>query len=389
MFNRVAATLMTFYNQSVIRHRFHSGFFIICFVLSYNFVFSYANAETGLGINKYLFDVAFAPGESYTDSLKVMNTNGADALPLHISLSPWDTKGDSDDIEFVQNEPELNAARWFRFKESGQNNFDYILKPSEEHAINFDITVPKTAAPGSYLAMMRFQAVPTANEGLRQVPEIGVLFFIKVAALNVDAKTAYSAEIISMELILKNDKRKTVSEVLLPKANAGLVDSALKKMAVKIKNSGLYHFRLGGNVEIKNAFGRRVAYVPLPLRYFIPGKARSVDVDLAPTPADALPLTFWNRIIANARGFFYDNSYLGRYTATIALQNTSESRTIEENATFKEGDLGEYSVAFWIIPWKLWGVVLVVFLAFFLTFFWTRERILPALRALFRGSEAV
>ena len=358
-----------------------TGFFLL---LSTYYSLPTSHAQTGLAIDRAIFDIALAPGESHTDNLKVMNTNGTNALPLHISLSPWDTKGDSDDIEFVQNEPELNAARWFRFKESKQNNFDYILKPSEEHTINFDIAVPKTAAPGSYLAMMRFQAVPTVNEGLRQVPEIGVLFFVKVAALNIDARTAYSAELISAELILKNDKRKTISDVLLPKANAGLVDSALKKIGVKIKNTGIYHFRSGGDIKLTNMFGRQVAYAPIPLRYFIPGKARSIEVDFAPAPEDVPPPTIWSRVVASSLSFFYDNSFLGRYTATIALKNTSEGKSTEESVPLGQADLGEYSLSFWIIPWKFWTMLLSSFLLAFWAYRHFRDRFGPAIRALFR-----
>ena len=72
----------------------------IFFVVSSLFlVFGSANAqEVGLGVSKALFDVTLLPGTSYTDEITVTNRSKEFALPLTITLAPWDLREAANEI---------------------------------------------------------------------------------------------------------------------------------------------------------------------------------------------------------------------------------------------------------------------------------------------------
>jgi len=119
----------------------------IFFVVVVLFVFiPRANAEVGLGISRYLFDLEVLPGQVHREELRVLNKSPNNPLPIHLQAVPWDLKEDSDDIEFITAEPALNAASWFRFKEVGTETVlrNFILDPGKEKKIAVEIEPPST-----------------------------------------------------------------------------------------------------------------------------------------------------------------------------------------------------------------------------------------------------
>src|SRR3989338_5819461 len=76
------------------------------FVLSYFFVISYVTAgEIGLAVTRNRFDIEMLSGDTYKGDLAV-----------YVELALWNIKEDSEDIEFVEAEPLLNATRWFEIQ---------------------------------------------------------------------------------------------------------------------------------------------------------------------------------------------------------------------------------------------------------------------------------
>lgn len=346
-------------------------FFLICFVFSYNFVLSYVRAATvGLQVSNTLFDLELLPGTSAKGSVMVTNQSSVSPLPVRISLLLWNLKEDSDDIEFVNSSEELNAAKWFQL-EGGEDN---ILKPGENRDIHFLIAVPKTASLGSYFVMMKFQAVlPGAyiNEGSSAaIPEIGSLFFIKIGQLNLNNTTdQYSAKLVSLVLTSRNQKVKTIREALIPKANAGFFDSAIQKLDMKILNNGLYHFKSDGFVEIKNWYGGVVSKVPLPAKYLLPNKTRTIEVPMESqntnTEIPGFLTGLWNSLYAT----LYENTYFGPYAAVLHLNIPGRNPLVTQ-------------VSFWVVPWKFWAPAIFILLGFSFFMVRFRKRFILAFKAL-------
>lgn len=341
-------------------------YIIVVFALSYSSILSSAQAaEVGLGVSKNTFDLEILPGGTYKGEVIVYNTSPEVSLPVHVQLNLWDLKEDSEDIEFVTAEPALNATKWFKLATT-----NLIIDPDKSKELNFSITPPQEASPGTYLVMMRFQAVLPEqyfeNQGPRSVPELGVIFFIKIPLLTLEGNKAdYSAEILSVEA-------KDADKIgFIGQAKANIFDDAVKTLIAKIKNTGIYYFKSSGFLEIKNAFGTTVYKKELVERYLLPNRTRSLEIEtLPPPPADTASFASnaWNWISYQ----FKKNSYLGPYTATLTLSIPNEAPIVS-------------TTNFWVIPWKFWLPNIIATLAILYLFFRFHHRLRDFLVTLFRG----
>jgi hypothetical protein len=313
---------------------------------------SASNAQQiGLAATKNLFDIQMVPGDSYSGDFAVFNQSQEVALPVHIQFSLWDLKEDSDDIAFVTSEPALNAARWF----SVEGGNDFILEPDGAQEIRFRIQVPPDAALKTYLVMMRFQAVLPEHyfteEGPRFVPEIGVLFFIGTTPLNVGGEGGgYDADILSFAP--KGGHPLPLLATILPKAEAGAFESIVETMTARVENSGQYHFKASGWVDIQNVFGQSIARAEVPTRYLLPGRTRSFDI------AVLHEQSFWGRA-----------TRFGPYSATMVLAIPGRDTPVVEYATF------------WVFPWKT--LLAGIFVALAILFL--QRRVVRAARTRLRG----
>lgn len=338
----------------------------VVFALSYSSILSSAHAaEVGLGVSKNTFDLEILPGDTYKGEIVVSNTSPEVSLPVHVQLNLWDLKEDSEDIEFVTAEPALNATKWFKL-----DTTNLIIDPDKSKELNFSITPPADASPGTYLVMMRFQAVLPEqyfeNQGPRSVPELGVIFFIKVPLLTLEGNKAdYSAEIVSIE----SPSKEGVS--LISQARANVFDDAVKTLIAKIKNTGIYYFKSSGFLEIKNAFGATVYKKEIGERYLLPNRTRSLEIETLPPPPEktgSFTSNVWNWIAYQ----FKKNSYLGPYTATLTLSIPNEPPVVT-------------TANFWVIPWKFWLPNILAILAISYLFFRSRHRLRDFVVTIFRG----
>ena len=325
-------------------------------------------ASLGLAVDNTLFDIALLPGESHQDSFEVLNKSDSSALPISISLTLWDTKNDQGDIEFVENTAELNATKWFSFA----SGTEAILKPGEERKIYFKIEPPKTTPPGSYFIMARMNpALPAIyfNEGeTRQVPQIGVLFFIKISPLALDAALpSYQGSVKSVEIVSKSNQVRSLKDLMINKANAGFLDEAVQKIILGVSNDGIYHFKSSGYVEIKNWYGAKIAAIDLPEKYVLPGRIRKIEVSTLPLAGDFTG--FWAKLWNAAYATIRDNTYFGPYTAVIHLN-------------IPERGPSETSVSFWVVPWKFWLPVLIILVGAVMIIIRLRKRLKLAFAAL-------
>ncbi|MBI2035868.1 MAG: hypothetical protein HYT12_04305 [Candidatus Liptonbacteria bacterium] len=348
--------------------------------------------EIGLGISKSIFDITLLPGSRHSDNVIIVNRSRELPLPVNIVLNLWDLKEGSEDIEFVLVEPTLNATRWFTL-----NSNNYILAPGEEKKIQFSITPPRDVSPGTYLVTMRFQPVlpPSYFEqgSSRVIPEIASLFFLRVNDLSLNETVSlYKADLLELELISFGDKRSLIRDFILPTANAGVFDDAVRKIVASISNKGLYHFAASGYIEIRNWYGGLVARKDLPSRYILPKHDRKIEIEIIPESSLPESTSLFRRAPFVIRDLLYANSYFGPYTATLVLQNpisvSSDNDTLYiGSAPDNKAVLIEQTVSFWIIPWKFWLIpILIVFLL--LHFVWRKRNRLRTVFKVLTGKSA-
>lgn len=340
-------------------------FFPLCFL---SIAFPAHAAEVGLATTKSLYDLEIVPGGSYEDSIVVFNQTTDAALPVHVQLTLWNINEDTEEMEFILAEPALNATKWFSLgavKALGEKPAmkpaeevgDFILDIDEAREMRFRVTPPADVSPGSYFVMMRFQAVLpphyfTENEvSPRTVPEIGVLFFIKVGLATLEGgDSGYNADI--MHLIPKDTPQLSLPGSAIPGAQAGIYEEMVRAFTAKIFNSGLYHFKAAGHIEIHNMFGMRVARAELPERYLLPNRSRTFDIKMG----------------ENDPSFFERFLHLGPYTAVMVLEVPEHSEPVI------------FTAHFWAFPWKLVTPALLLAAVFILL----RRRIVAAVCILVR-----
>jgi len=311
----------------------------------------------GFSVTESVFDLEIPAGGSYQGSVFINNGEKSAPTPIHIELSLWDLDEESDDIEFVTSELALNATKWFALRDG----HDMILDTGQSREINFTISVPQDVSPGSYLVMMRLQTVPPehyfSESGPRLVPEMGILFLIKVplSGLDIEQKP-YAAEIAGFEAGGAN--RISFLENILPNARAGVFDRAMRELTIKIKNDGIYFFKAKGSIEFKNVLGMTMEVVQLPERYLLSGKQRSIKVSLG----EERPLI--SKILSEL--------YAGPFSANLTLVTP-------------DNQLISYSARFWALPWKAWTTLTLIITAVVLFFRRFGRRISLALHTLSGG----
>jgi hypothetical protein len=312
-------------------------------------------ASIGFSTTRSLFDAEILPGTTYQDELLIFNNSQDLPLPIHLQLSVWDlAEGSEETIMFTEAEEQIDPLKWFSLVTSGgatprepatlkplASGYDFILSPGEEKLLRFRVTPPRDVAAGTYLVSMRLIAAVPEHYfeaiGPRSLPEMGILFFLKVPFFSLDGtQTTYAAEILDVGLKSEIQTQPGIVQV----AKADILDDAAKVIAAKVKNIGAFYFKASGVLRLESWTGRVVKEIPLPPKYMLPGKTRTLEISLAPKEDRG----FWGQI----GQYVSDNAYLGRYTATIILNYPQTGAEPD----FTAGSFTQKSFSFWIFPWK-------------------------------------
>lgn len=203
------------------------------------------------------------------------------------------------------------------------------LKPKEIKNINVTITVPSNASPGGYFGVIRFTGTPPELEGtgVSLSASLGSLVFLKV---NGDAKEELGIE----EFYIQSGGTRGV-----------LFEATPLNFVERIKNTGNIQQQPSGLVTIKDMFGNVVATLPVnqPPRDILPDSIRKFE-----QPLDSSVIG--NRIL------------FGYYTADLEVTYGVDGKKLSS------------STSFWIIPYKLIGLVIVLLIVGFLVLRFTIRR---------------
>lgn len=206
---------------------------------------------------------------------------------------------------------------------------ELTMKPQQVQVLPVTIHIPDTASPGGHYGVIRFTATPPElkETGVSLSASLGSLVLVRV---NGQAKEAMSIKEFSVN---KNGKEAT------------LFESAPVDFVVRAQNNGNVHEQPTGQITVTNMFGQRLATVNvnLPPRNVLPASIRKFT-----TPLDS-------SVIGNKKLF-------GKYTADLKLTYGSNKQTMNS------------SLSFWVIPYKLIGIVVIgLIAAFFILRFLVRR----------------
>jgi len=298
-----------------------------------------------LQISPLPIELTAKPGTSTETDLRIRNAgNNTEKLQVKLLAVSQDDNGN------VHLTNPTSSDEWFKWVSFDRQTFD---APSNEwQTIKMTVSVPKSAAFGYYFAVEYLRASDTSPEPGKAVAHGAVATFILFNANAPGAKR--SAQIVN----LTADRK---SYEFLPAS-----------FSVKVRNTGNVHVAPHGSVFISKG-GKQVGSVtinsaqgnilPGGSRFFssswddgFPSYQTKMGEDGKPVmdkngqPKKSLK---WDFAHANRLRF-------GHYTAHLVMVYDDGTRDQQMNAT----------VSFWVIPWRILGVFLVLAL-FVLLGLWT------------------
>lgn len=211
-----------------------------------------ALAQIYFGITPIRFELKARPGGQVTEVIYVRN-NSSKPVRIKVYAENW-FLGEDGSRNFIGNRPAPYSVRdWVRV-----NPFDFRLQPEEIKSVRFTVSVPAEVLPGGYHVAVSFEQVPEAPGGGRL------------------GQVAFTGKIVAAVYV-------TVGK---PEIQGQLEDLVFESsqgqqfIKLKITNSGRYHFRLKGEVIIKNAEGKRVVRLDIPDEPVLPETLRWLELRL-------------------------------------------------------------------------------------------------------------
>ncbi len=204
----------------------------------------------------------------------------------------------------------------------------FLISPQQIQTLNVVINVPANASPGGHYGVIRFTgtAPELQGSGVSLSASLGALVL-----LTVNGKLTHGLS-VSDFTVSKNG------------TTSSLFESGPLDFTVRLKNSGNIQELPTGHIVVTDTFGKIVAGVNInvPPRNILPGSTRKFTGKLD------------SSVIGNRRLF-------GHYHAKFAMTYGNKQSTSAE-------------LAFWVIPYRLIGTLLVALIGGFFALRWLIHR---------------
>jgi hypothetical protein len=256
------------------------------------------------------------PGETVTTKISLRDISSTDLL-VRGQVNDFVASGEDGTPKILLDEGEANP---FSMKSWFEDLPSLTLKPRQIENLPVTINVPADAAPGGYYAVVRFTATPPELEdtGVSLSASLGALVLLRI---NGQAKEGLTIE----EFSATKDHKATA-----------IFESSPVPFTVRLKNTGTVHEQPAGQITVTDMFGKKVGTVNvnLPPRNILPQSIRKFEQSLDSSVIGNKPL-------------------FGRYTAELKVTYGTNQPPVTK------------TIDFWVIPYRLIGIAIVVLLAAF------------------------
>jgi hypothetical protein len=193
----------------------------------------------------------------------------------------------------------------------------FSLNFSEKIDLPITIKIPEDAQPGGFYSSVIIASQPAAGSieqtGARAISRVGVLFFVRV---NGDVK-----------------EEGRVSDFRVTGERKLFIQGSPYNFEIQYNNTGTVHLVPFGNIEISNIFGKKIGEVKVDPYFSMPGSLR------------------YREVVWDKDGLF------GRYTAQLTINRGYG------------GNVDVVKIAFWVVPWNMIGIAVLIALAAYLLFY--------------------
>lgn len=302
----------------------YKSLLIVLMVMAFVVGFS-PNLASAFTLTPTRFELSGNPGDIIKDEMILTNEGETDE-DYYTSFSNFEAQGESGTPAFT--EPTDDLGTWIK------TDFNSVhLAPRQQKVVPFQITIPKNAEPGGHFAVIFWGTSPTNGaNGVSVGSKTGALVLLSV---NGDVKE--NAGLLNFNTTEKNFWYKTLPVPL----------------EYRFKNDGGDRVKPVGTITIRNTF-----FIPTekldanPVEgNILPNSTRKFNVDWVnyKHPADyKIPTGMIEKFFGEV-SYQWKNFAVGLYSAKLSLDYGLK------------GDHVAKTVYFFVFPWQLVLVMLVVF----------------------------
>lgn len=256
---------------------------IICAI----FFLAIAHQASAITIYPAIFEFATAEKSAVGDSMQIYNESDK-PITLNAEVENFLPKGETGEQAYTSDS--YGLATWISLSAHQIN-----LAAKEKKSVSFKINLPANAAPGSYSAGILWHEAPPSDQAIGLINRVGALVL-----LTVNGET---------------DLRAELAEFSVPRA---LFEKTPVNFTVRIANKGNILFKPGGEISIKNIFGRTVDAIEINSfgNALLPESIRRFEIK-------------WDS----------DGLAFGPYAAELKINYGGNKKLAAE-------------VRFWVLPWK-------------------------------------
>lgn len=241
----------------MIFHRKHIPQLIIL-TLSWWPLPAFAQVSPTLTLSPPKYDISVLPGQIQQASILVANQSEV-PIPVTLELMDFSPKDNKGGIDFGKPLPGHSAVSWFRLPKK-----ELLLKSKETQTVVVDISPPDNITPGSYFAVVMFQATLPSNyfeEGANAkiVPWIGELFLLRVGEPPMLSSQDLIIDSYSAPLVSFNDKA---------------------PVKLRVRNNTNWHLSPETDFELKNLRTGEKLNTHIEPTTIMPGTTRVIEATL-------------------------------------------------------------------------------------------------------------
>lgn len=320
------------------------------------------NPEVGISVtlSPVFLSLATDPGESVSSQFRVTNNND---FPEYFQISLVKIEANQDGTSPIISDvnPEDEFSNWITYTPS-----KFMLNPNQGQNIKVTISPPEDASLGYYYGLVVGRLSDTQEQEL------------------TEPGTAISASAaISILLNVNSPNAKREIQILDFTTDSLFYEYLPATFNVQVENTGNVHVVPFGNIFIDSMLNDEIAVLSANEGFgnVLPGIKRVFSITWDDGFAVRVPKEENGVILRDDKGnTVYETKFdfsktdkfrFGRYTANLLMVYDNGERDVPIEAT----------VSFWVIPWKILGVGLIVLI---LALVGLRSMLLPVWRRIRR-----
>lgn len=280
-----------------------------------------AQASLTLSVSPTIFDMSASPSQEWPSTIRVINSNPYE-IKVYANVVNFAPQGEGGQGKFLPVISEQaqgdTVAEWIHINEE-----ELVIPAEKTVEIPFTIKVPDNASPGGHFAaiLVGTKQPKNANE-VTQVQTsqvVTTLVFLRVAG-----DINESGSIRSF------------------RTTKGILESPEATFELRFENKGNVHILPQGEIKILNMWGEERGIIPI--------NRDTLFGNVLPNSVRKYDFTWKGE---------WSLADIGRYTAIATIGYGEQQRQFADSET-----------AFWVIPWKILGMVILVLVAFGYFFTW-------------------